>query len=194
MYESVDVEVDADMEMEPIDEVMDADMVEGMDVERYIGLLDFTTELMVSQLGGCSKAYARERKTAWNRCVSEIYSPPRVSELARQLPSYGIQPGFALDLTTSDVDGRSWDFNHAEMRTRARRLVQETKPLFLIGSPMCKAFSTWQRLNQVQYGQDPDKIRREKTRAVMHLNFMVELMEMQIGGDRFFLFEHPTAR
>ena len=55
---SVDVEVDAqdDMEMEPMDE--------GMDVERYIGLLDFTTELMVSQLGGCSKAYARERKTA----------------------------------------------------------------------------------------------------------------------------------
>ena len=160
--------------------------------ERYIGLIDFTTELMVSQMGGCGKSYARERKAALTKCVSEVYSPPRISALAKDLPSYGIQPGFALDLTTYDVDGREWDFNHLDMRKRARRLVEETKPLFLIGSPMCRAFSTWQYLNRAKQGKEPEEVRREMARATMHVDFMAELMELQIGGDRFFLYEHPA--
>ena len=161
------------------------------DADRMIGLLDCTAELMIGQMGGCSRSYSRERKTAFNKLVSEVYSPPRVSALAKAMPSYGLQPGFALDLTTSDSDGKVWDFNSAEMRRRARRLVRETRPMFLIGSPMCKAFSTWQNLNHSKYGHSEDEIRRERARAVMHVNFTVELMEMQLADDRFFLFEHP---
>eukprot|EP00972_Heterocapsa_arctica_P079531 11720426-Heterocapsa_arctica.AAC.1 len=34
--------------------------------------------------------------------ISEIYSPPRISQAARSNPGLGIQPGFALDLTNLD--------------------------------------------------------------------------------------------
>ena len=219
--ESPPDQMDIDLPDEPMSP-MDADMVDGpgMDLgqvrclgsdavsplmsqarrnsgeseafETSINLLDTATELMVNQMDGCNKAYARERRSAFNRIVSEIYSPPRVSALAKALPGYGLQPGFALDLTTQDTDGKLWDFNSVEMRRRARRLVQETKPLFLVASPMCKAFSTWQALNHKKYGHDPDQVRREKARAVMHINFVSELIEMQIAGDRFFFYEQPA--
>ena len=71
-------------------------------------------------------------------------------------------------------------------------MLFRSKPLFLICSPMCRAFSTWQRLNRIKHGHDPDVVKREMARAIMHINFAVELMEMQIAGDRFFLYEHPA--
>ena len=209
-HDAPSAEAPGDAEMQPAEDGMDIGHVHrlgssaasplmsqawrnGGDTERLIGMLDFTTELMVGQMGACTRAYARERRSAFNRIVSEIYSPPRVSALAKALPGYGIQPGFALDLSTEDADGKSWDFNSAEMRRRARRLVTETRPMFLVLSPMCRAFSTWQNLNRMQYGHSDDQVRREKARAVMHINFAIELMELQIAGDRFFLYEHPDG-
>ena len=79
--------------------------------------------------------------------VSEIYSPPRVTDAARRNPSLGIRPGFALDLTTSDDEGRPWDFDDPSQRAKAKALVLEKKPQLLIGSPMCTAFSCLQALN-----------------------------------------------
>eukprot|EP00972_Heterocapsa_arctica_P067594 9976995-Heterocapsa_arctica.AAC.1 len=36
------------------------------------------------------------------RTVSEIHSPPRITQAARSHPGLGVQPGFALDFTTLD--------------------------------------------------------------------------------------------
>ena len=69
---------------------------------------------VIRQLGG-NTAKCR----AMRAIVSEIYSPPRVSAVAKLCPSFGILPGFALDLTTHDGDGRHWDFNEDDMRERA---------------------------------------------------------------------------
>ena len=44
--------------------------------------------------------------------VAEVYSPPRVVAMAKQM---GLRQGWSLDLTTNDTDGRRWDFNHVEM-------------------------------------------------------------------------------
>ena len=38
--------------------------------------------------------------------VSEVYSPPRVTAATKLLPELRLLPGFALDLTTKDTDGR----------------------------------------------------------------------------------------
>ena len=46
-----------------------------------------------------------------------------------------IIPGFALDLTTADVDCQLWDFDNKVMRDRALKNVREERPLLLIGSP-----------------------------------------------------------
>ena len=61
------------------------------------------TEIMniVRSLGGNTSKYRRERSKALRAVVSEIYSPPRVSAVAKMCPSYGVLPGFALDLTVT---------------------------------------------------------------------------------------------
>ena len=58
--------------------------------------------------------------------VSEVYSPPRVTEAVRQQPQSGLAAGFALDLTTG------WDFDIAERRRAARDLVEKEQPALLI--------------------------------------------------------------
>ena len=65
--------------------------------------------------------------------VAEVYSPPRVTQMARKM---GLRACWSLDLTTTDADGRAWDFNSLEMRNRATRRVLQDRPLLLIGSPM----------------------------------------------------------
>ena len=65
-----------------------------------------------------------------NNAVSEIYSPPRVSALARRM---GLRKGFALDLTVVDPDdGRPWDFAIPAERDKALQMVKEERPVLLI--------------------------------------------------------------
>ena len=61
----------------------------------------------------------------------------------------------------------------------------------LIASPMCAAFSTLQNLN---YSKMTAAEVREKVRVAMdHLDFALELCEMQARAGRIFMFEHPVA-
>ena len=77
--------------------------------------------------------------------VTEVYSPPRVASMASKL---GMIPGMSFDLTRVDPDdGKPWDFNDPGKRNKAKRHLRFNKPLLLIGSPMCAAFSQLQRLN-----------------------------------------------
>ena len=142
-------------------------------------------------LGGDSPKYKRERKRALRAVVSEIYSPPRVTAAASKLlPELRVHPGFALDLTTADSDGQPWDFDRPEMRERALHKIRTEKPLLLVGSPMCTAFSTWQRVNNVI--RDKAIVDEEKRRAVMHLEFCIELYREQLKNGRYFVHEHPA--
>ena len=76
-----------------------------------VNQLDQEILSIVNNLGGNSAKYRRERSRAVRAVVSEIYSPPRVSAVAKLCSSYRMLPGFFLDLTTSDSDGRHWDFD-----------------------------------------------------------------------------------
>ena len=75
---------------------------------------------IIKELGGNARGYARERRTAVNRIISEVYSAPRITTAAKMLPHLGVLPGFALDLTTNHEDGGPWDFTLEEHRARAR--------------------------------------------------------------------------
>ena len=44
-----------------------------------------------------------------------MYSPARVTAATKLLPELRLIPGFALDLTTTDTDGRAWDLDEKEM-------------------------------------------------------------------------------
>ena len=145
---------------------------------------------IVKALGGSQSKYKRDRKRDVRAIVSEVYSPPRVTAATKLLPELKVIPGFALDLTTVDSDGRPWDFDEKVMRDRALERVRREKPLLLIGSPMCTAFSTWQRINNGI--RDKSVVAAEKKRAVMHLEFCIELYREQLKHGRYFLHEHPA--
>ena len=100
-------------------------------------------------------------------------------------------PGHALDLTTVDPDdGLPWDFSRKAKRVKARRMLREQRPYMLIGSPQCKEFCTWQRLNEQRF---PDDGRRAAAReaAEIHMKFVASLYRDQIDAGRYLLHEHP---
>ncbi len=121
--------------------------------------------------------------------VSEIYSRPRVTAYVARL---GLSPGFALDLTVIDPDdGQPWDFDNPEKRAKALRKVQREKPMLLIGSPMCTAFSLLQALSKNK--GDGQKKKQLFARALKHIRFCVSLYWEQIKHGRYFLHEHPAS-
>ena len=83
---------------------------------------------VIKSLGADRGKYGRERAKASKAVVSEIYSPPRVTAASKLLPELKLIPGFALDLTTADVDGLPWDFDSKVMRDRAMKKLKEEKP------------------------------------------------------------------
>ena len=120
--------------------------------------------------------------------VAEVYSPPRIAEMARQM---GLRGGWSLDLTTCDKDGRPWDFNCKTMRNCAVRLLLEDKPRLLIGSPMCGPFST---MNQINYARmTTEEVQQKLDYGRKHLEFCMKLYEIQWREGRYFLHEHPDG-
>ena len=63
----------------------------------------------VSDRAGVSSASAGDD-------ISEVFSPPRVSE---EVKKYKLKPGMAMDLLTG------WDFNRRDHRDQAKKYVQE---------------------------------------------------------------------
>ena len=98
--------------------------------------------------------------------------------------------GFALGLTTCAKDGEAWCSDRAYVRARARANVEKDTPCLSIGSPTCKAFGSWQRLNAVS--RDTEEVRREYLKVMVHLGFVCRLCQLQIGSGRYLLHEHPA--
>ncbi len=93
--------------------------------------------------------------------VSEIYSPPRVTQVAGE---YGLAKGTAFDLTTCDADGQYWDFDQKDRRAQAFEDIRKEQPILIIGSPMCTAFSLLQNLNKGK--ADPNKLKENWEKAM----------------------------
>ena len=171
------------------------DFVGILQADQEIGSLepsfdDEVSALLLAEMGSSGRHYRRDGRRAMRKIVSEIYSPPRVTKLMRELKSRYLVPGFAFDLTVADEDGTPWDFSDPDKREKARRRLREQKPYVLIGSPMCKEFSTWQRLNEAR-SKDPEAMQRARIAATVHIDFVASLYEEQIDGGRYFLHEHP---
>ena len=113
--------------------------------------------------------------------VVEAYSLPRVAKVAGQM---GLKPGESMDLTTG------WDFTLERHRQAAIDYVNKVKPRLVIGSPMCTMFSALQHLskNERRPGWE-DKFAEAKR----HIEFVVELYEIQWRAGRLFLHEHPAT-
>ena len=126
--------------------------------------------------------------------VSEVYSNPRIVQEAA-IRSYGgiqLKPGWSLDLTLNDpMTGEPWDLSKLEVRKRVKKLVIETKPFMLIGSPPCTLFSALQNLSKDK--RNKEKFEKEMIIARKHIQFCIELYTTQMNGGRYFLHEHPES-
>jgi hypothetical protein len=154
---------------------------------------DVVADMLLQQLGSSGRSYKREARAGFKNIVSEIFSPPRVTgELLRRGRRH-LVPGLALDITCMDPDdGTPWDFSIKAKREKARKLLRSQKPYLLIGSPECRAFSTWQYLNESKT-EGVYAMRRAKVQAVIHVNFVAELYNEQVESGRYFLHEHPIG-
>ncbi len=117
--------------------------------------------------------YRRERARKSRAIIAEFYSPPRISALAKDMPSYGIAPGLALVLTVPNENGEPWDFSRPSMMAQAERLLEAQATTLLVGSPMCTTFSTWQFINNKQ--RDSKIAADEKNAGLVHLSWMCKL-------------------
>ena len=123
--------------------------------------------------------------------MADIYSPPRVTAAARRLPKYGPEPGLALDITIGDGTGKPFDFSRREQRQKVEAMIDARKPLLLIGSPMCTAFSAIQAINRAR--RDPEVVARELTNGRLHLAWCCHLYRKQVERGACFLHEHPAG-
>ncbi len=183
---------DVNLDPEDGDRHEPSDDGHGMD----LGYLEEMAELAVFNcLAVDSRAFRRERKKAYRRVISELYSPPRVTEMLSALPNAALVPGYALDLTVADpTDGEPWDFSRKAKQERERRLLDHQKPMLVVLSPECKAFSTWNQLNRFKHGPGvAERLEKERAAAMEHLRFTVTVMHDQLAAGRYFLFEHHVA-
>lgn len=157
------------------------------------------TELVEEMVGLCREAEhlgappARQvdalAKEA-NTIVSEVYSPPRVTKAARILKRLGITPVFAMDITVNDEDGNPWDFENEAQQAKAHKRLIDTEPDLLVGSPECKEYSPWQRINKAK-SSTPEEYEERQKKADRHLEFVCNLYRSQCLAGRLFLHEHP---
>ena len=108
--------------------------------------------------------------------VFETLEGTRPTEVGpRKVEHKHLLPGFVLDLTKTDEQGKQWNFHDAEDRQRVRAMVKYQRPWLLVASPI-----------------DGEATRSEVERMV-HSQFCVELYKSQEEAGRLYLHEHPVA-
>ena len=75
--------------------------------------------------------------------------------------------------------------NIPEQRDKAEQLLDAEKPLLLIGTPMCTAFSRLQHLNKAK--RYPRVVVQELVRARVHLAWCFKLYKNRIDWGAHFL-------
>ena len=74
----------------------------------------------------------------------------------------------------------------------ARSMDETDKTTWLIGSPPCTFFSSWnQGINHRR--MSAEKVEQLRKEAILHLHFVVSLYRIQLLSGRHFLHEHPAG-
>ena len=65
---------------------------------------DFVSALLLTEMGASGRIFRRESRCVARKIVSEIYSPPRVTKLLRDIKCKHLMVGYGFDLTIVDPD------------------------------------------------------------------------------------------
>ena len=120
--------------------------------------------------------------------IAEIYSPPRFTKSAS---IYGLQPGFAIDLTTQKSDGTYWDLSRTTDQHELQELIESEQPKLLTGGPPCTSFSQLRNISNSK--RDPSIVQQEIDIGKRHLRIACKAYRQQYDSGRYFLHEHPAG-
>ena len=112
--------------------------------------------------------------------VAEIYSPPRVAEMAGKM---GLIQGTSMDLRTG------WDFSKLADRKACRAELEAQKPDLVVGSLECKMFSMLQQLNP---NKDSVMWKKAYVGAINHIMFCLEIYQDQVRRGRTSYMNTPS--
>ena len=116
----------------------------------------------------------------------ELYGTGTICEAALNRRGLNLEGINALDLRTKKPDGSPWDFRKREDRDLAIHLVETQRPLVVIGSPPCTAFSSWNVI--MNYARMPlHKVDELLDEGKLHLRFMVQFYTIQYDNNYFSL-------
>lgn len=116
------------------------------------------------------------------KVVSEVFSPPRVAELAAKR---GMKQGTSYDLITG------WDLSTAENRRKMWSTLRHEKPELIIACPPCKMFSLLQELNFSKMPWDQAVHLIQIGLDDLELAALVATWQHRRG--KYFVFEHPDG-
>ena len=117
--------------------------------------------------------------------ISRRYFHLHVSQGAN---SFGLKPGYAIDLETSKGNGERWDLTNKTHQKEA--IVKNEDPYLLTGSSPCEAFSLLQALNKNKVPEQVRKQRLEEGRE--KLRIAVRYCKERRAKGRYFSREHPA--
>ena len=148
----------------------------------YVALIDCLQLLGVNAVEANRFATRMTRRTP--STFLELYGRGRLNELAngrrRNLNCEGLG---ALDLRTRRPDGEPWDFRLKQHREDALAMVMMVKPKWVIGSPPCTAWCTWNwHLNYKR--MTSQKVQEMIKEGKEHLTFMLEIYRIQKEAGR----------
>ena len=136
----------------------------------------------------CSTTLFRSRKPT----VVELYGRGSLIDLANnRFQSLHVQGLCAMDLRTLKPNGQAWDFDKRKDRVLARKMIREQRPTWIISSPPCTVFSSWNQYNHMF--MDPERKEARMQKGRLHLKFAMELCRYQLAMGRHFAHEHPAS-
>eukprot|EP00435_Cladocopium_sp_Y103_P020104 s1338_g4.t2 len=114
--------------------------------------------------------------------VSEVFSPPRITKLAKQR---GLKPGEAYDLLTG------WNLTDPVQRKAFWKKLKEEDPMVILICHPCKAFSILQSLNFQRMGYAAAFQLVEL--GLEHLRRAAAIMRWQIRRGKYVIYEQPDG-
>jgi hypothetical protein len=78
-----------------------------------------------------------------------------------------------------------------KVQSRVIKLINDTKPFCIVGSPPCTPFSQLQGLNKAR--RDPKIVEKELNLGKLHMRFCIHIYRMQVKAGRHFAHEHPAG-
>ena len=185
IFEGEDDAMEAPDQQRMTPQISENATVEQVDL-HFVGLVDTEEETvdakMFHELGESLDVHALGKHD-----ITEIFSPPRFTKRAN---SFGLKPGYAIDLETSKGNGERWDLTNKTHQRDLEAILNDEDPYLLTGSPPCEAFSLLQGLNKNKVPEEVRKQRLEEGRE--KLRIAVRYYKERRARGRYFLHEHPA--